>query len=237
MERIAVCHSVDNISLVSIQGPLNPSIVDFEGLSEENFSAAIVAPEFINEQTIEFIKKKNSTIPIVSSADYPHFLTINEQSSLETSFSEIRRNWIIENNFNLLENIFTEAKKLKSLWNTDRHSFIKNFFSLIQKNTQSQNIDIIFKDVFEKEEGKTQLIHSCASGDNADIQMATKAQSDLMAHYDSHFAYEFSLIENKDNKAVVTITIEKSPILIMCENAKWSLLQVSLLKSLAQGLN
>ncbi len=236
MERIGVVAQSGHLSIIEVSDSIKREDLSLEKAKESSFHALLVNPESLDDEMRDWLKENKDTTPIYQLQDFPALQDANDPSIIQESYLKMRKRWTLENNLESVEKIFTLTSKLKTLWNSDRHAFMKSFWYLIKKNTLCSELSILFNDVIEQEEGKPKLIQSIVSGDiTCDIQEATEPQKQMLSHYDSEFAKKFSLIEN-ENDVVIAFGLEKSPILLMAPRTTFSALQLSLLKAIINGI-
>jgi hypothetical protein len=222
-------------------------IVDTIELKDHPFNLLLTPNDNLDalEKTLEQERKFYPVIEAsqvnLSKEDYESL----DADALTELFTKVNARWILNNNIQTIESVYSLITYLKDLYVSDRDNFFEELWFLLKTNLASSELNIVFHDLKEptekqKEKGeKPKLTYSFITGKKLpNIQPATEREEMLMKEYQNEFGEVFNITEFDSNKGhlVATAKIELSPILIMAKLNSFNQLQQSILIALFSGL-
>lgn len=200
------------------------------------------------DQITKVIESEGRHCPVVSDSSVNLSLETLERLSaqdLNIVSRKIFNSWVLKNNLNLIENLYSTTNHLDNLWLNDRNAFFEEMWFLLKTNIGADKIEIIFHDLKEpsdaqKEKGaKNQLIYAVVKGKkNQQIFEAKEAQNNLMQDYKNEFNTAFQITEfSKDKQElVITSKLKLSPILILIKTAEFNSIQKALFSGIFNSI-
>ncbi len=220
-------------------------IFEIEELENRETDTIFVPTELLdNEEVIEKISKESKFTPIkpisadVLSADTFEKLDAEQAASLT---KKVTSSWVLQNNLNLLENLFENISHLKALWPNDRTTFFEELWHLLKNNLGTKNLKLAYNHMqkAKKDSEKNQLIRVVIEGKKLPNPTENKELGDaLFTNYQGQFTQNFNInsYDEESGKLVILGSINNSPVIIMAETFAPTKLQKALLKSLFDGL-
>ena len=149
--------------------------------------------------------------------------------------------WTIQNNLELLENLFPTLEHLHQLWPNDRTSFMEELWFLLKKNLGSFDLKIIYNSMRRgaKEHEKNKLVQCRIEGKRfPETFEGSDFEKQVMSHYQSQFTESFEISEYSAdrNELVATISLKGSPMILMAKVSELSRFQIALFTSFFTGL-
>jgi hypothetical protein len=157
-------------------------------------------------------------------------------------YSKATTRWILNNNIQTIEQLYSLVTYLRDLWSNDRNNFFEELWYILKTNLGTTELSLIFHDLIEGNEEKNekaQLKYSICKGKKSpEIFDAKESENKIMEEYKNEFNDHFQITEYNSTKAqmVATIRIGLSPILIMAKVPQLNQLQQSILIGLFTGL-
>ncbi len=206
-------------------------ILDLEDLATTPVQAVIYPEELNQSQSlISVLSDVKKFAPIKSDKEIGFAIDQFESMNFEqmqTVFTKTRDNWVLNNNLSLMENLFATIDHMTTLLHADRTAFsLTVIFNDLKKATKEHEKDKLIK---VKVEGE--ILPSPLPGDDFSDQ--------VMKHYESsfHAGLEFVAFDTDKGELVATVTILKSPVLMMAKVASLTRLQKATLAALFDGIN
>lgn len=244
MIRIALIKSSNQFELVKIEPHKNhggknydmaeikekhPQLILFASADHDSEIMGLLAEEyrFIPVRPMEDF---SVTLENVGQIDYAHARNIVTKS---------RESWVIQNNLQLLENLFPTLEHLKQLMPNDRASFMEELWFILRNNLGSEDLVMIYNSLRKAENEKNKLVQSRVAGDRyPETYDGEEFEKKVMEHYQGLFEEQFSIREYSEEKEqlVATISLKGSPLILMAKIGELSRLQQALIKSLFDGL-
>lgn len=165
-----------------------------------------------------------------------------DYQTAKSILEKIKENWVLQNNLNLIEELFKTRHHLVSLWPNDRSGFFEELWFILRSNLGAQNLVFIYNDIIKakNENEKNKLVKVKVKG-NRYPELATVDEMDEMVlkNYEHNFGNIFDITDyNKEKGQVVfCASVKKSPIFIMANVFQLTRMQKALLTSLFEGLN
>ncbi len=220
-------------------------IFEIEELENRETDTIFVPIELLdNDEVIEKITKEAKFTPIKSitsqelDSDTFENLKVEQATSLS---KKVNTTWVLQNNLNLLENLFENINHLKALWPNDRTTFFEELWHLLKNNLGTKNLKLAYNHMqkAKKDTEKNQLIRVVIEGKKLPNPTENKELGDaLFKNYQGQFVQNFDLhsYDEETGKSVILSSINNSPIIVMAEMYAPTKLQKALLKSLFDGL-
>lgn len=220
-------------------------IFEIEELENRETDTIFVPTELLdNELVIEKITKESKFTPIkpitsdILNADT--FENLGAQQAAELS-KKVSTAWVLQNNLNLLENLFENIDHLKALWPNDRTTFFEELWHLLKNNLGTKNLKLAYNHLqkAKKDSEKNQLIRVVIEGKKLPNPTENKELGDaLFKNYQGQFTQNFNIhsFDEESGKLVILGSINNSPVIIMAESYSPTKLQRSLIKCLFDGL-
>lgn len=227
----------------------NPSeraqIFEIEELENRETDTIFVPTELLNnEEVVEKISKESKYTPVkpISSEilNLDTFEGLNVEQAMDLT-KKVNTAWVLQNNLNLLENLFENINHLKALWPNDRTTFFEELWFLLKNNLGSKNLKLAYNHMqkAKKDTEKNQLIRVVIEGKKLPNPTENKELGDaLFTNYQGQFNQNFNLhsYDEESQKLVILGSINNSPVIVMSESLPVTKLQKALLKSLFDGL-
>lgn len=165
-----------------------------------------------------------------------------QANDLLNLYSKATTRWILNNNIQTIEQLYSLVTYLKDLWQNDRNNFFEELWYILKTNLGTTELSLIFHDLIEGNEEKNEkaaLKYSvCRGKKSPEIFDAKESENKIMEEYKNEFSEQFQVTEYNSNKGqfVATIRIGLSPILIMAKVPQLNQLQQSILIGLFTGL-
>ncbi len=237
--------SEQNLLLATIQEntPIEWKRITFEDFESDNIDILFIAE--LEEELLNQVAKYMFQFPIMPqnktdiTEDNFTQLTYDQAKNL---YQQIYDSWIINNNVSLIEELYAVTDNLQKLWHSERITFFEEFWYIIKRNLGTKELTIIFNDI-EKSENpniKDKLTQSKIYGRNIpNFEKGADVEAKLMEHYRANFEAYLELLEFNSEKGelVLTAQINNSPILIMAKTPNVNQLQITLLKTLIEGIS
>lgn len=226
--------------------PNKGKILDLEDLTTTPVQAVIYPEELNQSQSLlHVLGQVKKFAPIRSDKEiglgFEQFEGL-ATDQVEGIFSKTLDNWVLGNNLQLIEKLFPTLDYMKQLLHSDRTAFFEELWFLLRSNLGAANLTIIFNDLQKatKEHEKDKLVKVKVEGEILPQPVPGDAFADqVMKHYENHFhaGLEFVAFNQEKGELVATVTILKSPVLIMAKVPGLSRLQKSSLAALFDGIN
>ncbi|MBL7664953.1 MAG: hypothetical protein JNM93_07445 [Bacteriovoracaceae bacterium] len=235
--------SILNIQLNPVQKNFETKTASLDNFSEDNFDALLISNENMDEQMINFLNNNKNRYPVDQVTTYSSALDIEnlDFNSLWSILDKVSTRWSLRNNLESLDNLFAIEKNLRQLWLKDRHAFCTELWQFIKYNLHATSLKLIFQGLKETaEDAKPELQFLTVQGSKLpEIQNSSNIEAEIIKKHKKSFAPGLNVIEfnTQNNRLVLAIQIQNSPILVMAEIIKFSPLQKTLLSSLINGLN
>ncbi len=220
-------------------------IMDLEFLKKESIQGIIVPNELLQDDTLfTTLTEECKFAPIKASEEIglnsDSFEGLNYETAKST-YEGLVNNWTLQNNINLLDELFPVLTHLKGLFPNDRTAFFEELWFLLKTNLGAHNLKMIYNHMKKgKKDGeKNQLIQVKIDGNrHPEPQPGDEFSSQLMSVYKNSFENIFEVADFDPHKGelVLTATINKSPVIIMANVTQFSRLQKSLIKAIFTGL-
>lgn len=228
----------------NLEGESSAKLVNIEELEDMAPQALFFNSTGINDETRALVTKLAGLMPVRSKNEAD--LTYEEFEKLECDnargfFLRTSEAWTIQNNLATLKELFPLIHHLKKLYPNDRTTFFEELWNNIRANLATSELTLIYNDLDkgEKEGDRPKLIRAKVSGTTkGSPEVGGELEEKLMNHYENDFGEHFEVIEYKSDRAelVATMTIGKSPVLMMAKTPQITKLQTSLLTALIDGL-
>lgn len=224
----------------------NGKILDLSELKNSNLQALFYDEEQLeNEDLKSALLEDSKYFPIRSLKEINSNFDSFQNLSLEevnTIFSRVHDNWLLQNNVTLLEELFKVINHLNALWPNDRTTFFEELWFILKANLGAKSVRIIFNDlqVAKKETEKNKLIQVKVEGERVpNPTQGGELEAKIMSTYEKDFTNGFDIVEYSKEKGqvVITATIKKSPVVIMAEIYEMSRMQKAILGTLFTGLS
>ena len=165
-----------------------------------------------------------------------------DYSSAKNIYDKIRTNWSLQNNLNLVEEIFKTNQHLCSLWPNDRSGFFEELWFIMRSNLAAKNLVIMYNDIIKSknEHEKNKLIKVKVRGDRyPELASVTEMDELVLKNYEKNFGniFEITDLNLEKGQIVICASVKKSPILIMANLFELTRMQKAVLSSLFEGLN
>lgn len=220
-------------------------IFEIEELENRETDTIFIPTELLdNEEVLEKISKESKFTPVkpISSEELniDLFETLKEDQAMVLT-RKVTTTWVLQNNLNLLENLFENIHHLKALWPNDRTTFFEELWHLLKNNLGTKNLKLAYNHLqkAKKDTEKNQLIRVVIEGKKLPNPTENKELGDaLFTNYQGQFTELFNIhsFDPETGKLVILGSINNSPIIIMAETHETTKLQQALLKSLFDGL-
>ncbi len=223
-------------------------IFEWEDLKSKPIQAIFIPHHILEDKevqySLELLKKEIRHTPLRPTSENKINADSFEQMSYQQAYQEFEKtflNWTLQNNLNLLSELFTYLKHLKSIFPNDRTSFFEELWHLFKNNLGAKDIKIIYNHLpkRKKERGKDSLTRVIVEGDKYPNPIENQELGEaLMKNYEGLFTHTWKVHEYnpKTGKLVALASINQSPVLIMATVYNLSALQKALFKSLFDGL-
>ncbi len=223
----------------------NSKILSFDDLKFEKVDGLIFNQDLKNEDFETIIESELKFYPIRSNTDLSIDASQFESLSFDQAkplFDKIRENWILQNNLNLIEEIFKTQKHLLNLIPNDRASFFEELWFILKANLGAQNIKLYYNDLIKakNENEKNKLVKVKIIGSRfPEPTSIDEADEIVLKNYEKDFGQIFDVTDYNKEKGqlVICATIKKSPVLIMANVFQFTRIQKAILTSLFEGLN
>ena len=172
----------------------------------------------------------------ISSSNFDS-LTLVDASEIYRSMVEA---WSLNNNVSLLSNLVETTNHLVSLWPNDRSAFFEELWFLLKTNLGSDNLNLIYNDIIRDKHSKNKLIKIKVSGSkNPESSSGSEVEDMLVENYKGDFGNTFNITEYdlNTNKLVITIMINKSPVLVMATQTDLTPIKANIIKALVENIN
>lgn len=221
-------------------------VLDLSELKNSNLQALFYDDEQIeNEDLKSSLLEDSKYFPIRSlkeiNSDFESFQSL-ETKEVQSIFTKIHDNWLLQNNVTLLEELFKVINHLNGLWPNDRTTFFEELWFILKSNLGAKSVRIIFNDirVAKKENEKNKLIQVKVEGERLpNPTEGGELEAKIMTNYEKDFNNVFDIAEYSQERGqlVITATIKKSPVVIMAEVYELSRMQKAILGALFTGLS
>jgi hypothetical protein len=245
MFNYALLTSADNLIVAQIS---QDASIEYKKMTFDDFESDSIDILFIGEledELLNQVAKYMHQFPIMPQSK----TDITEENFVQLSFEQAQNlhmqifdSWIINNNVSLIEELYVVTDNLKKLWHSDRVTFFEEFWYLVKRNLGSKELTLIFNDI-EKSENpnvKDKLTQSKITGRNiSNFEKGAEIEQKLMDHYKANFSSYLELLDFNQEKSelVLTAQIANSPVLIMAKTPNVNQLQITLLKTLIEGIS
>jgi len=228
----------------NIEGETTSKLVSLDELAETNVQALYFNAASMSDENRLLMTNLASSMPVRSKNEAD--LTFDEFEKLgndnaRSLFLKTCEAWTIQNNLSTLSELFPLIGHLKKLYPNDRTTFFEELWNNIRLNLATSELTLIYNDLDkgEKESDRPKLIKAKVSGERKGTpSIGGELEEKLMAHYENDFGERFEVIEYKSDRSelVATMTIGKSPVLLMAKTFQITKLQTALMSALIDGL-
>ena len=242
--ELAFLKSDKRIVLKDFSGAENSSRwMDLQEIQSHAPSALLYSEWALSEEVKTFLSQEARYYPIRQASEFDinaeNFEKLEEKQAREI-FDKASSNWILQNNLQLLKEMFKVLKHLKNLWPNDRTTFFEELWFILKTNLNASEMKIIYNHLQKGGEGeKDKLIRSKVEGiKNPEPQPGGEFEEKVLAHYEDEFKQNFSIAEYNPQRSelVLTAAVNKSPIVIMGRTPQITKLQENLLQAFFDGL-
>lgn len=220
-------------------------LINIEELKDCEVQALFFNAQNLSEENRSLVVGLGGHLPVRSkneadlSFDEFEKLNIDNAKSLLMKTSEA---WTIQNNLSTLTELFPLINHLKKLYPNDRTTFFEELWNNIRLNLGTSELTLVYNDLDkgEKESDRPKLIKACVKGTRTGTpSVGGELEEKLMAHYENDFGERFEVVEYKSDRGemVATMTIGKSPVLMMAKTFQITKLQTALMTALIDGLS
>lgn len=228
----------------SVKGSASNKIIDIDEIKNEFPLILLYPSELETPELLSLLEEENKFYAVAQADRYQ--LTADSLSSMNLEnakklLDSVFTPWIMQNNLQTLEQIFTVAHYLKDLWMKDRIQFIQEFWFILKSNLGTSNLRIIFHDLLmaSKEGEKHKLVYSSAIGSRIpEVMEGGELEKRLMNNYEKSFDQVFEICEFDKTKGelVLTMKIDNGPLLVMANVHELGPLAHYLIRALVNGL-
>lgn len=221
-------------------------ILDLDDLAKTPVQA-VIYPEELNQSQnlIAALADVKKFAPIKSDKEIGFAIDQFEKMNfdeVQTIFTRTRDNWVLNNNLLLIENLFATIDHMTQLLHGDRTAFFEELWFCVRSNLGASNLTIIFNDLRKatKDHEKDKLVRVKVEGEILPAPVPGDQFADeVMKHYENsfHAGLEFVAYNQEKGELVATVTILKSPVLLMAKVTSLSRLQKASLAALLDGIN
>ncbi|MGE3609832.1 MAG: hypothetical protein AB7I27_09635 [Bacteriovoracaceae bacterium] len=232
------------------QNSIQSRLIDVTDLPDQNLQALFIEESEHFNSLVGLLEKEKAFYPIWDAKD--ENLTFNAFETLPAQqfkdlYSKVLNRWVMHQNFNSLENIYSITNHFRDLWKKDRISFFEELWYWMKRNLGSVDLTILFNDVIKTEEKdennekkeRPKLVQSLISGmKKGNFQQGSQKEKELMQNYLDKFHDVFEITEFNPQKGhfVATAQVERSPMIFMARSTQLNQLQRTLLAALFNGL-
>lgn len=223
--------------------PKKSAIMEIEDLKDHEAKVILVPEEFVsNDEVFQKLSPEIKFAPIKKSEqvnlDSDKFDNLDYESA-QKIYEKAYQSWVLQNNLNLIGNIFEVTDRMKALWPNDRTSFFEELWFLLKNNIGATNLKVFFNHMIKaKKDGeKNQLTRIKVEGDKIpNPSEAGELGKSLIENFQGKFTSAFDIIEHDENgKFVFLASINQSPVVIMGEAKSLTPLQKQIMKSVFTG--
>lgn len=221
-------------------------ILDLDDLTRTPVQAVIYPEELNQSQSLlSVLVDVKKFAPIKSDRElnmnFDQFESMGHDQ-IQTVMTKTFEGWVLNNNLTLIERLFPTLEHMHRLLHADRTAFFEELWFLMRSNLGASNLTIIFNDLHKatKEHEKDKLVRVKVEGEILPQPVPGDAFADeVMKHYENsfHAGLEFVAFNQEKGELVATVTILKSPVLIMAKVPAISRLQKAAVAALFDGLN
>jgi len=224
---------------------VSSNIIDTVQLKESNLNLLFYSENSEIEGFESTFEQENKFYPVFNADSLG--LKIDEFSNFSSQellkiYSKVSSRWILNNNIQTIEQVYSLITYLKDMWMNDRNNFFEELWYILKTNLGTTELSLIFHDLIEEnpdKNEKAQLKYSVCKGDKSpQIFDAKDSENLIMENYKNEFMEQFQITEYNSEKGelVATIRLGLSPILIMAKLPQFNQLQQSVLIALFSGI-
>ncbi len=226
-------------------GVVESKILDVNDIREQNLQAFIFQNNLKSEELINQFSQETKFYPVRSNEDlaigFEQFENLNLEQGKKL-FEKIQEPWILQNNINLLEEIFKARNHLNNLWPNDRTGFFEEFWFTLRSQLGASEMTIIYNDMLKatKEGEKNKLIKVKVVGTRIPNPLSPDEGDEVVyRNYEKEMTHVLEITDYNKEKGhlVLAGTLKKSPVLIMAKIYRLSRIQKAVLTALIDGLN
>lgn len=246
MIRIAIIKNAHQFDLLKIEPHKNhgPKSYELSELKEKAPSLLLFDSANQDGEIMGFLSEEYRFIPVRPLSDFSlthEGLADLDHTSAKRILQKARESWVLQNNLNLLDNLFPTLDHLKQLFPNDRGSFMEELWFMLRNNLGCEDLVLIYNSLrkAEKENEKNKLVQCRVAGDRyPETFDGEEFEKKVMEHYQGLFEEQFTVREFSEQKEqlVATISLKGSPLIIMARVGELTRLQQALIKSLFAGL-
>jgi hypothetical protein len=239
---LAITRSSDQLILGQFKEDLKSTfkIMNFEEVKNNFIDGLIILNQESNDYAhelkffpIRFAHEFNLTLENFEKLDY-----IGAKFILD----KMKESWVLQNNLNLIEEIFKTRQHLISLWPNDRSGFFEELWFIIRSTIGAKNLVFIYNDIIKSknENEKNKLIKVKVKGNRfPELVSVDEMDEMVLKNYEQSMGNIFDITEfNKEKgQLVICASVKKSPVFIMANVFNLSRMQKVVLSSLFEGLN
>lgn len=219
-------------------------VIDLDDIKAHKIDTLLFPKELNGEEVMATLADEYKFSPVRPCEDFginnDNFRELGSEKA-SVILEKCVESWTIQNNLDLLENLFPTLDHLHQLWPNDRTSFMEELWFLLKRNLGSFDLKIIYNSIRrgEKEHEKNKLIQCRIEGERfPETFEGSDFEKQVMGHYQSQFTEVFEVSEYSSEKKelVATISLKGSPMILMAKVSELTRFQTSLLTSFFTGL-
>lgn len=227
---------------------LQNSSIEIEDLKNDCIDALFLEDRFYNGPMLTRLKEESNYYPVRGMNDFgiddgQTFLDLDFNTAQKV-FLSANQSWALQNNINLIDELFPVLKTLTKLLKEGRTSFFEELWYILKSNLGTKELTIIFNDLEttgdDDNAKKNKIVLSKISGKkHQEFSRGEEIDKILMDNYKNYPPTLFEIVELDHNKKEIVILskVNKGPILIMAKYFVFTPLQRVVIKSLFEGLN
>jgi hypothetical protein len=164
----------------------------------------------------------------------------SENNRLLSIHSRSFDRWLLMQNINTVDQIFSLTDYLKDLWLSDKQNFYKELWYILKSNMGSYDLKIIYQDLIDSTSGKEKLGFLSIEG-NKDPEFIPFFEPihQIGEEYKAQLTEEFKILEydNETLKFAGGLLIGTTPVLMMGHLNQINKLQTAVISSVFDGIN
>ena len=137
------------------------NILDTIEISKSNLNMLFYSNEEDIQGLQKIIEEENKFYPVLNSSSLG--VSLEDFSSFKSNdvmdvFSKVSSRWILNNNIQTIEQVYSTITYLKDLWKNDRNNFFEEMWYIIKTNLGTTDLSIIFHDLIEENPDKNEKL-------------------------------------------------------------------------------
>ncbi len=150
--------------------------------------------------------------------------------------------WTLQNNLNLLENLFAHLEHLNALFASDRSAFFEELWQLTKNNLGARELKIVYRHLISRGEngGKAKMCPVIVEGEHTPNSVEKRQLGEaLLENCTAASGASFQVLQYSPQSGewLATVSLAGSPVLLMARVFHFSALQRALFKALFAGLS